>query len=58
MVSAPAAANSEKYVAKGITRSNIFRFKHENNIRMYNEAKANKVVNRRIASKLHQVRAS
>ena len=43
-------------VAKGVARSQIKRFKHEDYVRMYNgEALAN-VVNRRIGSKLHQVR--
>ena len=44
-----------KAVANGVARSQIKRFKHEDYVRMYNGALTN-VVNRRIGSKLHQVR--
>ena len=45
-----------KAVAKGVARSQIKRFKHEDYVRMYNGGALNNVVNRRIGSKLHQVR--
>ena len=45
-----------KAVAKGVARSQIKRFKHEDYVRMYNGEALNNVVNRRIGSKLHQVR--
>ena len=45
-----------KAVAKGVARSQIKRFKHEDNERMYNGGALTNVVNRRIGSKLHQVR--
>ena len=45
-----------KSVAKGVARSQIKRFKHENNVRMYNCKALTNVVNRLIGSKLHQVR--
>ena len=44
-----------KHVTKGISRSQIRRFKHENYISMYNGGKLKNVVNRRIGSILHQV---
>ena len=43
-------------VAKGVARSQIKRFKHEDYVRMYNGGALTNVVNRRIGSKLHQVR--
>ena len=45
-----------KAVAKGVARAQIKRFKHEDYVRMYNGGALTNVVNRRIASKLHQVR--
>ena len=45
-----------KAVAKGVTLSQIKRFKHEDYVRMYNGGALTNVVNRRIGSKLHQVR--
>ena len=45
-----------KAVAKGVARSQIKRFKHEDYVRMYNGGALTNVVNRRIGSKLHQVR--
>ena len=45
-----------KAVAKGVARSRIKRFKHEDYVRMYNGGALTNVVNRRIGSKLHQVR--
>ena len=45
-----------KAVAKGVARSQIKRFKHEDYLRMYNGGALNNVVNRRIGSILHQVR--
>ena len=45
-----------KAVANGIARSQIERFKHENYVRMFNSGAITNVVNRRIISKLHQVR--
>ena len=44
-----------KHVAKGISRSQIKRFKHEDYISMYNSGAHKIVVNRPIGSKLHQV---
>ena len=44
-----------KHVAKGILRSQIKRFKHEDYISMCNGGAHKNVVNRRIGSKLHQV---
>ena len=43
-------------VAKGVARSQIKLFKHEDYVLMYNVGVLNNVVNRRIGSKLHQVR--
>ena len=45
-----------KAVAKCVARSQIKRFKHEDYVRMYNGGILTNVVNRRIGSKLHQVR--
>ena len=45
-----------KAVAKGVDRSQIKRLKHEDYVRMYNGRAVTNVVNRRICSKLHQVR--
>ena len=45
-----------KAVAKGVARSRIKRFKHEDYVRMYNGRARTNVVNRHICSKLHQVR--
>ena len=45
-----------KGVAKGVARSQIKRFKHKDYVRMYNGGALTNVVNRRIGSKLHQVR--
>ena len=45
-----------KAVAKGVARSQIKRFKHEDYVRMYNGGTLTNVVNRRIGSKLHKVR--
>ena len=45
-----------KAVAKGVARSQIKRFKHEDYVRMCNGGALINVVNRRIGSKLHQVR--
>ena len=45
-----------KAVAKGVARSQIKRLKHEDYVRMYNGGALTNVVNRRIGSKLHQVR--
>ena len=45
-----------KAVAKGVERSQIKRFKHEDYVRMYNVGALTNVVNCRIGSKLHQVR--
>ena len=45
-----------KAVAKGVARSQIKRIKHEDYMRMYNNGSLTNVVNRRIGSKLHQVR--
>ena len=42
-------------VAKGVSRAQIKRFKHEDYVRMYNGGDQTNVVNRRIGSKLHQV---
>ena len=42
-----------KAVAKGVTRSQIKRFKHEYFVRMYNGGAFSNVVNRRIGFKLH-----
>ena len=46
----------QKAVAKGVAQSQIKRFKHEDYVRMYNGGALTNVVNRRIGSKLHQVR--
>ena len=43
-------------VAKGVARSQIKRFKHEDYVRMYNGGALTNVINRRIGSQLHQVR--
>ena len=45
-----------KAVAKGVARSQIKRFKHEDYVRMYNNGALTNVVNRRIGSKLHHLR--
>ena len=45
-----------KAVANGVARIQIKRFKHEDYVRMYNGGVLTNVVNRRINSKLHQVR--
>ena len=45
-----------KAVAKGVARSQIKRFKHEDYVRIYNGGALTNVVNGRIGSKLHQVR--
>ena len=45
-----------KAVAKGVARSQIKRFKHEDYVRMYNNEELTNVVNFRIGSKLHKVR--
>ena len=45
-----------KAVAKSVARSQIKRFKHEDYVRMYNGGASTNVVNRRIGSKLYQVR--
>ena len=45
-----------KAVAKGVARSQIKRLKHEDYVRMYNGGAFTNVVNRRIGTKLHQVR--
>ena len=42
-----------KAVAKGVARSQIKRFKHEEYVRMYNGGALTNVVDRRIGSKLH-----
>ena len=42
-------------VAKGVARSQIKRFKHEDYVRMFNGKALTNVVNLRIGSKLHQV---
>ena len=45
-------------VDKGIFRLQITRLKHDDNLRMFNGGALKNVVNRRIGSKLHQVRQS
>ena len=45
-----------KTVAKGVARSQFKRFKHEDYVCMYNGGALTNVDNRRIGSKLHQVR--
>ena len=45
-----------KAVAKGVARSQIKRFRHKDYVRMCNGGSVTNVVNRRIASKLDQVR--
>ena len=45
-----------KAVAKSVARSQIKRYKHEDYVRMYNGGALTNVVNRRIGSKLYQVR--
>ena len=45
-----------KTVAKGVARSQIKRFKYEDYVSRYNGEALTNVVNRRIGSKLHQVR--
>ena len=45
-----------KAVAKGVSRAQIKRFKLEDYVRMYNSGDQTNVVNRRIGSKLNQVR--
>ena len=47
---------THKAVAKGVARSQIKRFKHEDYVRMYNGGALTNDVNRQIGSKLHQVR--
>ena len=42
-----------KAMAKGVARSQIKRFKHEDYMRMYNRGALTNVVNRRIGSKLY-----
>ena len=44
-----------KHVVKGISRSQIKRFKHEDYISMYNGGALKNIFNRRIGSKLHQM---
>ena len=44
-----------KVVAKGVSRTNIKRFTHDDYVTMFREGDARKVTNRRIGSKLHQV---
>ena len=45
-----------KAMEKGVARSQIKRFTHEDYVRMYNGGALTNVVNRRIGSKLHLVR--
>ena len=45
-----------KAVKENVKRSQIKRFKHEDYVRMYNGGALTNVVNRRICSKLHQLR--
>ena len=45
-----------KAVAKGVARSQIKRFKHEDYVRMHNGGALTNVGNRRIGSQLHHVR--
>ena len=45
-----------KAMANGVARSQINQFKHEDYVSMYNGGALTNVVNRRIGSKLHQVR--
>ena len=45
-----------KALGKGVARSQIKRFKHEDYVRMYNGGAFTNIVNRRIGSKLHHVR--
>ena len=45
----------QKAVAKGVSRAQIKRFKHEDYVRMYNGKDQTNVVNRPIGSKLHLV---
>ena len=47
---------TQKAVVKGVARSQIKRFKHEDYVRMYNGGTLINLVNRRIGFKLHQVR--
>ena len=42
-----------KAVAKGVARSQIMRFKHEDYVRMFNGEALTNVVNRRIGFKLY-----
>ena len=44
-----------KAVAKGVSMANIKQFTHEDYVAMFREGDAQKVTNRRIGSKLHQV---
>ena len=44
-----------KAVAKGVARSQIKRFKHEDYVRIFNGGTLTNVVNRQIGSELHQV---
>ena len=46
---------THKAVAKGVVRSQIKRFKHEDYVRMYNSGPLTNGVNRCIKSTLHQV---
>ena len=46
----------QKAVVNSVARSLIKRFKHEDYVRMFNGGALTNVVNRRIGSKLHQVR--
>ena len=52
----PPPAFKHKAVAKGITRENIKRLTHEDYRQMLQEGECRNVTNRRIGSKLHQVR--
>ena len=45
-----------KAVAMGVSRAKIKRLKHQDYVRMYNGGAQTNVVNRRIGSKLHQMR--
>ena len=44
-----------KAVAKGVSRTNIKNFTHDDYVAMFREGEGRKVTNRRIGSKLHQV---
>ena len=47
---------THKAVATNVARSQIKRLKHDNYVCMYNGGALTNVVNRRIGSKLHQMR--